>query len=206
MSQFALPLAASGRGPARIVVGNANRHVAEALVATQDWPFRTAVLTGPPRSGKSLLARWFASNSTDGTRHEAIDDAQQLPEDELFHRWNRAQELGTSLLIVAGEPPWDISLPDLRSRLGGSLQLEIGQPDDDMARDLLLSLADERGLPLRDDAADYLVPRASRSQGELENLVATIDRLSLERKAPPNMGIWRAALDAVHGPEEPRLI
>ena len=67
-------------------------------------------------------------------------------------------------------------------------------------------LAQERGLPLRDDAADYLVPRASRSQAELEKLVATIDRLSLERKAPPTMGIWRAALDAVHGPEEPRLI
>jgi len=56
------------------------------------------------------------------------------------------------------------------------------------------------------DAADYLVPRASRSQEELENLVATIDRLSLERKAPPTLGIWRAALEAVHGPEEPRLI
>ncbi|MGB3796493.1 MAG: ATPase [Alteraurantiacibacter sp.] len=202
MSQFALPLAASGRGPARIIVGNANSHVAEALMATDHWPYRTAVLTGPPRSGKSLLARWFASN----TSGEAIDDAQTLPEDALFHRWNRAQEDGTALLIVGGEPPWNITLPDLGSRLGGSLQLEIGQPDDEMARDLLLSLADERGLPLRDDAADYLVPRASRSQAELEKLVATIDRLSLERKAPPNMGIWRAALEAVHGPEEPRLI
>ena len=206
MSQFALPLATKGHGPARIVIGNANRHVAEALVATESWPFRTAVLTGPPRSGKSLLARWFANTAPDETRREAIDDAAGLPEDELFHRWNRAQEDGTALLIVGGEPPWDITLPDLRSRLGGSLQLEIGQPDDEMARDLLLSLAAERGLLLRDDAADYLVPRASRSQAELEKLVATIDRLSLERKAPPNMGIWRAALEAVHGPEEPRLI
>ncbi|MWV27659.1 HdaA/DnaA family protein [Aurantiacibacter rhizosphaerae] len=206
MSQFALPLAASGRGPARIVIGNANRDVAEALVATENWPFRTAVLTGPPRSGKSLLARWFVNNAPAGTRRDAIDDAQHMPEDEVFHRWNRAQESGTDLLIVGVEPPWNITLPDLRSRLGGSLQLDIGQPDDDMARDLLLSLAQERGLPLRDDAADYLVPRASRSQVELEKLVATIDRLSLERKAPPNMGIWRAALEAVHGPEEPRLI
>ncbi len=202
MSQIALPLASGSRSPSRIILGNANAHVAEALVAPETWPFRTAVLTGPPRSGKSLLARWFAGSG----RGDAIDDAQSLPEDDLFHRWNRAQESGTALLIVGGEPPWDITLPDLRSRLGGSLQLEIGQPDDDMARDLLLSLADERGLSLRDDAADYLVPRASRSQAELENLVATIDRLSLERKAPPTMGIWRMALEAVHGPEEPRLI
>ncbi len=202
MSQIALPLSAGSQGPTRVVVGKANAHVAEALQTPENWPFRTAVLTGPPRSGKSLLARWFVASG----KGDAVDDAQAMPEDEVFHRWNRAQEQGTPLLIVGGEPPWEITLPDLKSRLGGSLQLEIGQPDDEMARELLLSLAAERGLPLRADAADYLIPRASRSQADLEQLVATIDRLSLERKAPPNLGIWRAALEAVHGPEEPRLI
>jgi hypothetical protein len=203
--QIALPLK-SGRGPARIVLGAGNRHIAQALATPEGWPFRTMVLTGPPRSGKSLFARWFAQNGQGQARREAVDDAQDLPEDALFHIWNRAQQSGTALLIVGGQPPWNIALPDLASRLGGSLQLEIGPPDDDMARELLLSLAEERGLPLRDDAADYLIPRASRSQADLELLVETIDRLSLERKAPPNPGIWRAALEAVHGPEEPRLL
>ena len=202
MSQIALPFAPGTHGPARIVIGSANAHAAEALIAPESWPYRTAVLTGPPRSGKSLLARWFADKGAG----DAIDDAQDWPEDDLFHRWNRAQEDGTALLIVGGAPPWTIGLPDLRSRLGGSLQLEIGQPDDEMARELLLSLAAERGLPLPPDGADYLIARASRSQAELEKLVQTIDRLSLERKAPPTLGIWRAALEAVHGPEEPRLI
>ncbi|WP_271077341.1 HdaA/DnaA family protein [Aurantiacibacter sp. MUD61] len=201
MEQIALPLKA-GKGPSRIIIGAANGHVADALTNAASWPFRTAVLTGQPRSGKSLFARWFAESGAG----DAIDDAQLLEEDAVFHRWNRAQEAGTPLLIIGGEPPWDIRLPDLKSRLGGSLQLEIGLPDDEMARDLLLSLAEERGLPLRSDAADYLIPRAGRSQAELEQLVATIDRLSLERKAPPNLGIWRSALEAVHGPEEPRLI
>lgn len=201
MQQIPLPLKA-GRGPARIIVGSANLHVAEALAAPENWPFGTAVLTGPPRSGKSLFARWFAESGAG----ESIDDAQKLPEDEMFHRWNHAQESGTALLIVGGEPPWDIALPDLKSRLSGSLQLEIAMPDDEMARDLLLSLAEERGLPLRADAVEYLVPRAVRSHAELERLVETIDRLSLERKAPPNLGIWRAALEALHGPEEPRLL
>lgn len=201
MEQIALPLK-TGKGPSRVVLGSGNRQVAEALAAPENWPFRTAVLTGPARSGKSLFARWFA----EGGRGDAVDDAQELPEDALFHRWNRAQESGTALLIVGGVPPWNIALPDLASRLGGSLQLEIGMPDDDMARELLLSLAEERGLPLREDATDYLVPRASRSQADLERLVEAIDRLSLERKAPPNLGIWRAALEAVHGPDEPRLL
>jgi len=201
LEQIALPLKA-GQGPARIAVGVGNAHVAEAIAAPERWPFRTAVLTGPPRSGKSLFARWFVESGAG----EALDDAQIMDEDVVFHRWNRAQENGTALLIVGGEPPWNITLADLRSRLGGSLQLEIGQPDDDMARDLLLSLAEERGLPLPTDAANYMIPRANRSYADIEKLVAAVDRLSLERKAPPTQGIWRAALEAVHGPDEPRLL
>ena len=205
MSQIALPLAATPSGPARIVIGPANAHIAEALAHPAGWPFRTAVLTGPPRSGKSLFARWFAENAE---QHggEAIDDAHRLDETELFHRWNRAQEQGAPLLIVAGEPPWDIALPDLRSRLGAALQLEIAPPDDAMAEALLYAHAAQRGLPLGAEAADYLVPRAGRSWADLERLVAAIDRLSLERKAPATQSIWRAALEAVHGPEEPRLL
>ena len=206
MSQIALPLAPSRAGPSRIVIGSANAHVAEALAAPEAWPYRTAVLTGPPRSGKSLLARWFAEIGPKNVRGEAIDDAHRLDETELFHRWNRAQEEGTALLIVAGEPPWDIALPDLRSRLGAALQLEIGLPDDAMVEELLFTLAEQRGLPLGAEAAAYLVPRAGRAVADIEKLVATIDRLSLERKVPPTQSIWRAALEAVHGPEEPRLL
>lgn len=202
MTQIALPLVSGFSGPSRIVVGGANVHVAEALANPATWPFHTAVLTGGPRSGKSLLARWFAASG----HGEAIDDAPSLPEAELFHRWNRAQEAGTPLLIVGGEPPWHIALPDLRSRLGAALQLEIGLPDDAMAQDLLLALSEQRGLPLGTDAAAYLVPRMGRSFAGIERTVAAIDRLSLERKAPATQAIWRAALEAVHGPEEPRLL
>ena len=201
-SQIALPLKAGSRGPSRIVVGEGNAHVAEALSAPQNWPFRTAVLTGPPRSGKSLFARWFAASGAG----DALDDAQDMPEDEVFHRWNRAQESGTPLLVVGVEPPWEITLPDLRSRMGAALPLEIGPPDDVMAGELLMSLAEEHGLALGPDAAEYLVPRASRSQQAIEKLVEMIDRLSLERKSPPTLGIWRAALEAVQGPDGPRLL
>jgi hypothetical protein len=202
MSQIALPLTAAASGPARIVIGAGNAHVAEALARPDSWPFRTAVLTGPARSGKSLLAHWFAASG----KGDALDDAQGLAEDELFHRWNRAQESGTPLLVVGGEPPWTITLPDLASRMGAALQLEIGLPDDAMAAELLASMAAERGFALGPDAAAYLVPRASRAQADLEQLVAMIDRLSLERKSPPLLGIWRAALEALHGPDEPRLL
>lgn len=200
-SQIALPLVAGVNGPSRIIVGAANSHIVEALTQPGDWPFHTAVLTGPERSGKSLFARWFRSQSLGAV----VDDAQDLAEDQLFHRWNRAQQDGRPLLIVSGAQPWTIRLPDLASRMGAALQLEIRAPDDAMARDLLMSLAMERGLSLGPDAADYLIPRSGRSYAEFERLVAAIDRLSLERKVPATLSIWRAALEMVLGPEEPQL-
>src|SRR6185437_3207560 len=178
MTQIVLPLQRVSGGSGRIVLGSGNAAVAEALAHPEGWPFRTAVLTGPPRSGKSLFARWFGESGAG----VAIDDAQAMDEAALFHRWNRAQEDTRPLLIVGGQPPWTIALPDLKSRLGSAFQLEIGPPDDAMAGELILALAEERGLPLADDAAQYLVPRAERSYFQLEKLVEAIDRLSLERK------------------------
>lgn len=209
-SQIALPLSARGTAQ-RIVVGDANAAVIEALQRPESWPFHVAVLTGPPRSGKSLLARWAAG--LHGETLEVIDDAQAKDETALFHRWNAVQQGGTreggALLLVADTGPdgaWRIALPDLASRIGGSLQLAIGAPDDAMAGELIQAQAEARGLSLPDGAADYLVPRTTRSFAAIETLVATIDRISLERQSPATMSVWRAALEALHGPEQQRLL
>ena len=207
MSQIALPLAGNA-GPSRIVVGNANAGVIEAMAEPAAWPFRTAVLSGPPHSGKSLIARWFA----DGEKGEAIDDADSMDETALFHRWNRAQESGTALLLVsnAAEGAWRIALPDLASRIGAALHLAIAAPDDAMLAELIALHAEMRGLVLDENAAAYLVPRCERSHLGVERLVGEIDRLSLERKAPATMAIWRDALDSLGeasgGPLQPRLL
>ena len=202
MSQIALPLQIEGSsGAASIVIGNANRAAVEALSDPSAWPFHTAVLAGPPRSGKSMLGNWIAAQGV-----AVVDGADALAEDDIFHRWNGAQEQGTSLLLITDAQPWEISLPDLRSRLGAAMQLEIGVPDDEMAARLIESLALQRGLSLADGAADYLVPRAERSFAALEQLVGAIDRLSLERKVPATMSVWRDALDQTIGPEQARLL
>ncbi|QZD90042.1 ATPase [Qipengyuania aurantiaca] len=203
MTQIALPLLHSGpKQPSSIVLGEGNAHIAEALGASADWPFGTAILAGPARSGKSLFSRWFASHTGGG----AIDDADQKDEIEIFHAWNRAREDGYPLLLTVDASGWEIELPDLRSRMGAALQLEIGAPDDDLAAELMLSHAAQRGLALGDGAPAYLIPRMERSHAAIERIVAEIDRLSLERKAPATMSIWRDALDAVQGPEQARLL
>ena len=202
-SQIALPLIPAGAGePSSIVIGSGNRAVVEALAAPASWPFRTAILHGPPRAGKSLFARWFAAQQAG----EAIDDAETLDETAIFHRWNRAQESGIPLLLVVGDGGWDIALPDLRSRMGAALQLEIGPPDDALATDLMLSHAAQRGLVLGEGAPPYLVPRMERSYAAIEKIVGEIDRLSLERQVPATLSVWRDALEAVQGPDQGRLL
>lgn len=205
-SQIALPLLVDGAGAARrIVIGSANTGVVEALQTPESWPFHTAILTGPPRSGKSLLARWAK-----GRGIAVIDGADAEDEDAIFHRWNAVQEGGSKagqpLLLVADTTPWEIALPDLKSRLGGSLQLAIGEPDDAMAAALIEAHAEARSLTLAEGATDYLVPRTRRSFADIEALVAAIDRISLERAHPATMSVWRAALEALHGPDQQKLL
>lgn len=205
-SQIALPLTiASGADAKRIVVGNANAGVVDALQNPDSWPFRAAILTGPPRSGKSLLGRWASAQGI-----EVVDGADLLDEADVFHRWNSVQDGGSNagqpLLLIADKTPWDVTLPDLKSRLGGSLQLAIGEPDDAMTAELIEAHAEARSLSLAEGAAEYLVPRTRRSFADIETLVATIDRISLERAVPATMSVWRAALEALHGPSQAKLL
>jgi len=202
-SQIALPLPPAREGdPEHIVIGTANAGVVEALRAPASWPFRTAILRGPPRSGTSLLGRWFEHAGLG----ETIDPADAIDETALFHRWNRAQEEGTALLLIPGTAPWEIALPDLRSRLGAALALEIGAPDDQMMRDLILSHAERRGLMLGEESLAYVIPRMTRSFEAAERFVAAVDRLALERQSRPTRNLCRDALESIDGPAQARLI
>ncbi len=205
MRQIPLPLSSGAEAqPARIVVGSGNVAAIEAMGQAAAWPFRTALLFGPPRSGKSLLGRWFAESGAG----EVIDNADKLDEAELFHHWNRVQESGRPLLIIANaaDGSWNIALPDLASRMAAALHLEIGEPDDAMMAELIAVHAEMLGLALGPDAASYLVPRVERSHLEVERLVGTIDRLSLERKQAPSLAIWREAIEELAGEKQPRLL
>ena len=209
MRQIPLPLGTVQKGSAReagrIVVGTSLQPVIDALGVPERWPFRTALLSGPPRSGKSLLARWFAASNPGA---EAIDPADSLPEDELFHRWNRAQADGHPLLLVSDRAPgaWRIALPDLASRLGAALHLEIAPPDDELLAGLIEEHAARGGLTVGPDVIAYLLPRIERSHIEAEQLVQTIDRLSLERKAGVTISLARDALAERGGEWQPRLL
>lgn len=178
-AQFALPLdwSAAGSNDPPLVMGACNAVALRYLAHPASWPVRTAVLVGPPRSGRSLIGRIFARSS--GGR--VIDGSASVAEDAMFHAWNAAQASGLPLLIIADDAPpaWGTALPDLRSRLAAVPVVRIGDPDDSYARDYIEAQFGQRGLAVGADVADFIVRRMHRSHATLARIVAVLDAASL---------------------------
>ena len=87
--QIALPLDwPQSEGDARFIVSDANRDAFDHFRKWSMWPVKATILTGPRRSGRTLLARSFVERV--GGR--LFDEAEQRDEEELFHAWNQAQD------------------------------------------------------------------------------------------------------------------
>lgn len=203
MSQIALPLAwpADPRDD-EFLVTPSNARAAHQVEHWGAWPVMTALLVGPRKSGRSLLARIFAAKSG-GT---IIDDAERQPDAVLFHAWNRAQAERRPLVIVADATPpaWAIGLPDLRSRLAASPVIAIEAPDDALMKALFERQFLHRGLDARPDLIDWLVARVERSHVALLRAVDALDQEVLETRKRLSIPLARTTLlDAALIPGKP---
>ena len=193
-SQIALPLdwSAGGSNDAPLVIGTSNADAIRYLRHVATWPVRTAVLTGPRGSGRSLIGRLFAAE----TGGRVIDGHDSVSEEEIFHAWNAAQSSNIPLLIIADAPPseWGIALPDLASRLRAVPVLTIAEPDDCLARDLIEALFAQRGIALAPEVAAYIVPRMERSYAMIHRIVAALDAASLEQGRRVGVRLTRETL------------
>ncbi|CAN5495547.1 regulatory inactivation of DnaA Hda protein [soil metagenome] len=195
MSQIALPLAwpADPRDD-EFVIGASNARAAHLLEHWGSWPVMTAVLTGPRKSGRSLLARIFAAKTGGGT----VDDADRQPEADLFHAWNQAQAARRPLLFVADEAPpeWKVRLADLRSRLAASPIARIESPDDALMQALFERQFLRRGLDARPELIQWLLARTERSHIALLRVVDVLDQEMLERRKRLSIPLARTTLAA----------
>lgn len=192
-SQIALPLEwpADPRDDDFLVTGS-NARAAHVLEHWAAWPVMTAILAGPRKSGRSLLARIFVAK----TGGAMIDDAQARPEAELFHAWNDAQAARRPLVLVADDAPpdWAVRLPDLRSRLGASPVARIGPPDDALVTALLTRQFARRGLGAGDDLVAWLAARIERSHIAVMRTVDVLDQEVLERRRRLTVPLARKVL------------
>ena len=191
--QIALPLDwPQTEGESRFIVSDANREAFDHFRHWSMWPVKATVLTGPRRSGRTLLARTFAERV--GGR--LIDQADTRDEEEVFHAWNDAQDSGLPLVMVADEAPpaWAPRLPDLRTRLAITPIARISQPDDKLFGALIQLLFADRGLHVPPDALRFMSERLSREYWTAERAVEEVDRFAIAERARVTMPTIRRAL------------
>lgn len=193
--QIALPFEwpADPRDDDFLITGS-NARAAHLLEHWAAWPVMTAILAGPRKSGRSLLARIFVAK----TGGVMIDDAETRAEAELFHAWNDAQAQRRPLVLVAdcAPPEWHARLPDLRSRLGASPVARIGPPDDALMTALLQRQFARRGLDARDDLIAWLAARIERSHIAVMRTVDVLDQEVLEHRRRLTTTLARRVLSA----------
>jgi hypothetical protein len=156
------------------LISDANRDAFDHFKRWSLWPVHATLLTGPRKSGRSLLGRIFVRK----TGGRLFDDAEDHEEEALFHAWNDAQATRRPLLIVAAAPPprWEIKLPDLRSRIAATPQIAIAPPDDLLLGALIMKLLGDRGVAAPAELADFIVPRIERSYVGVLKVVDALDR------------------------------
>jgi len=175
------------------LLSDANRVAFDHLTRWSLWPVMATLVTGPRKSGRSLLGRIFVRK----TGGRLFDDAEDHEEEALVHAWNDAQARRKPLLIVADAPPpqWKIALPDLRSRLAATPHVEISAPDDALIGQLIVKLLGDRGIAAPQEVADYLVPRIERSYVSVMRVVDILDRVMLSHHRRMTVPLAKRALD-----------
>jgi ATPase involved in DNA replication initiation len=191
--QIALPLDwPQGEDDVRFIISDANHEAFEHFRTWSLWPVKATILTGPRRSGRTLLARSFVERVSG----RLFDDAEQRNEEELFHAWNQAQDTGRPLVMVADEvpPSWSPALPDLKTRLAVTPVTRIGLPDDTLFAALIQLFFGDRGLHIPADALRFMADRLHRDYWTAERAVEAVDRFAIAERARLSLPTIRRAL------------
>lgn len=192
--------------------GNA---AALALVESwPDWPASAVALVGPPGSGKSHLAAiWAAASGARVISGRALNESGLLPalataalvveeaaaadERSLFHLINLAREEEAFLLFTARTMPsaWPVVIADLGSRLRALPVVTLQAPDDELLRGLIVKLAADRQLDLKDDVVGYLATHIERSFAAARAAVIALDNESLRQGRRPTRALAAELFD-----------
>lgn len=166
------------------------------------WPSGKLVLTGPAGSGKTHLAHVWASQS--GARIIQASDLEEslVPElaqgpivvedvptiagntdkqNAMFHLHNLVLSNGHALMLTGRAAPnlWQLSLPDLQSRVQAATHAELQAPDDALLAVVLAKLFNDRQVTPKPDVIPYLVAHMDRSFAAAAEIVDQLDNLAL---------------------------
>lgn len=215
---FELPLRAA-RGREDFFVSEANALALAQIDTWRDWAGGKLVLVGPKGSGKTHLAHvWAADSGAEIITARnlvgadimglcragavVVEDIEKIAgtrpaEEALFHLHNLLLAEGGRLLVTARNAPntWAITLPDLASRMQGTVTATLSPPDDSLLAALLVKLFNDRQLTVDLSLITYLLGRMERSFAAAQALVSELDHRALATGRKPGRRLAAEILD-----------
>jgi chromosomal replication initiation ATPase DnaA len=198
---------------ADFIEGDGNRLALAHVRAFPDWPGPLTLLEGPPKAGKSHLARVFAVRSgaalaapadlerlarAGGTAPVVIEDADRggYAEAALFHLLNQAIRDGRPVLLTARDPVanWPFATDDLKSRARLAARFTLALSDDIQLSQMFVKLFGDRQVAVEAKIISYLVARMERSPEEAVALVELCDQIALSRGSAITLPVAAAAI------------
>jgi chromosomal replication initiation ATPase DnaA len=195
------------------MAGDGNRLALGHVRAFPNWPGPLTLIEGPPKSGKSHLARIWAMRAgarlaapdeledlsrTGGTAPLVVEDVERsgYDEDALFHLLNQSMRDGRPVLMTAREPVanWPFETDDLKSRARLAARFTVALSDDIQLSQMFVKLFEDRQVAVDPKIIGYLVTRMERSPEEAVALAELVDRIALSRGTAINRSVVAAAL------------
>lgn len=179
--------------------------LAVAMISATSWPGNKLVLSGPAGAGKTHLAHVWAAETggriipSVALRYDDVPELAQRPvaiedvpliagdieqQKTLFHLHNLVLAEGNALLMTGRLVPnlWNLSLPDLQSRVQGAHHVALEAPDDALLGAVLAKLFVDRQLNPGPEVIAYLVKHMDRSFQAAATVVECLDDLALSEK------------------------
>jgi DnaA family protein len=195
---------------------------AEVLSALRVWldgsaPDACIYLWGPPGCGKSHLLRatiaaaegrsraphyqprtarsWEAAQRADWLAADDVHALDAEGEAALFTLLNRAAAGELQLLLAGDIAPSGLRLrPDVRTRIGAALVLQVKPLCDEDKAQALRRHASARGFELPEDAAQHLLRYGRRDLPSLLALLDAADRYSLRTRRAVTLPLLREVM------------
>lgn len=205
------------QGEADFLVGEGNALAHARIMGFPDWSEPVTLLVGPPKAGKSHLARIFADRSgarfaqvgelaslarQGGRMPLVVEDVDRLDYDEagLFHLLNQSLREQRPILLTAREEiaQWPLVTEDVRSRARRATAFALALTDDIQLSQMFVKLFGDRQIKVDPKIIFYLVARMERSAEEAVLLAELVDRLALAKGSAITRAIAAEALDSRH--------
>jgi chromosomal replication initiation ATPase DnaA len=181
------------------------------------WPNHCLILHGPRGCGKTHLAEiWKTLSGATAVPFEELDTRNlddvcqahkalviedvpaQFNEEILFHLYNSVQQAQGYILLTCDVSPqnWELTLPDLRSRIHGAMWAQIEPADDELLRAMMHKVFSDEQVRVPDQVVDYLLNHHDRSFVALLEAVKRINTHALALKRRITLPLVKEVLNS----------